>query len=74
MKSINAFLFGWLAVEIELISKNIMPVILLHFLFAFESKIVAMNEIMLMLAECARGAVVFIAAIWLATVIQRNRY
>ncbi len=70
---LNAFLFGWLAIEIELVSKNIIPVILLHFLFDFETKIVAMNEIMLLVAECVRGAIVFAAAVWLATIIQQNR-
>lgn len=67
---INAFLFGWLAIEIELISKNIMLVILLHFLFDFETKIVAMNENVLLNAECVRGAIIFVVAVWLATVIR----
>lgn len=69
---LNAFLFGWLAIEIELISKNIMPVILLHFLFDFETKIAAMNENMLLTAECVRGAIVFAAAVWLAAAIKRT--
>ena len=69
---LNAFLFGLLAIEMELISKNIVPVILLHFFFDFETKIVAMNGTVLLLAECVRGVVVFIAAVWLATVIRIN--
>lgn len=68
----NAFLFGWLAIEIELISKNIVPAILLHFFFDFETKIVAMDETALLFAECVRGAIVFAAAVWLATVIRIN--
>lgn len=69
---LNAFLFGWLAIEIELISKNIMPVILLHFLFDFETKIVVMNGTALLFAECVRGVLVFVAAVWLATIIRAN--
>lgn len=69
---LNAFLFGWLAIEIELISKNIMPVILLHFLFDFETKIVVMNGTALLFAECVRGVIVFVAAVWLATIIRAN--
>ena len=60
----NAFLFGWLAIEIELISKNIF--------FDFETKIVAMDETALLIAECVRGVIVFAAAVWLATVIRIN--
>lgn len=66
---LNAFLFGWLAIEIELISKNIVPVILLHFFFDFETKIVVMSGTALLFAECVRGVIVFVAAVWLATVI-----
>lgn len=69
---LNAFLFGWLAIEMELISKNIVPVILLHFFFDFETKIVVMNGTALLFAECARGVIVFITAAWLATVIRIN--
>ena len=68
----NAFLFGWLAIEIELISKNIVPAILLHFFFDFETKIVAMDEAALLIAECVRGVIVLAAAVWLATVIRIN--
>lgn len=69
---LNAFLFGWLAIEMELISKNIVPVILLHFFFDFETKIVVMNGTALLFAECIRGVIVFAAAVWLATVIRIN--
>lgn len=69
---LNAFLFGWLAIEIELISKNIVPVILLHFFFDFETKIVLMNGTTLLFAECVRGVIMFVAAVWLATVIRIN--
>lgn len=69
---LNAFLFGWLAIEMQLISKNIIPAIILHFLFDFETKIVAMNGTTLLIAECVRGVILFVAAVWLATVIRIN--
>ena len=69
---LNAFLFGWLAIEMVLISKNIMPVMLLHFFFDFETKIVVMNGTALLSAECVRGVIVFVAAVWLAAVIRIN--
>lgn len=68
---LNAFLFGWLAMEMETISKNITPIIVLHFFFDFETKIVAMNGGGLLIAECVRGAIVFAAACWLAIVIRK---
>lgn len=70
---LNAFLFGWLAIEMVLISKNIVPVILLHFFFDFETKIVAMNGTALLIAECVRGAIVLAAAVWLSKVIWENQ-
>lgn len=67
---LNAFLFGWLAMEMKIISKSIIPAIILHFLFDFETKIAAMNGTTLLIAECVRGVIVFAAAVWLATVIR----
>ena len=69
---LNAFLFGWLAMEMKIISKNIIPIIMLHFFFDFETKIVVMNGSTLLAAECVRGAIVFAAAGWLAIIIRRN--
>ena len=73
MTILNAFLFGWLAIEMKIISKNITPVILLHFFFDFETKIVDMNGNVLLIAECVRGTIMFFAAVWLAAVIQKNK-
>lgn len=69
----NAFLLGWLAIEMKISSKNITPIILLHFFFDFETKTVAMNGNVLLIAECVRGTIVFLAAIWLAAIIQKNK-
>lgn len=68
--ALNAFIFGWLAIEMVVIAKNIVPVILLHFMFDFETKIVVMSGYGLLLAECVRGAILFIVAVWLAIVFK----
>lgn len=67
---LNAFIFGWLAIEAALLSGNIAVPALLHFLFDFETKFAAMSVGELMLAELVRGAVMVILAVWLAFVIK----
>ena len=59
---LNAFIFGWLAMEMTIISSNIIPVFLVHFLFDFETKIVVMNGKELLIAEIVRGIMMFIIA------------
>lgn len=68
---LNAFVFGWLAIEMTMICNNIMPGILLHFLFDFETKIVVMSGNELLIAECIRGAIMVVAAVWLAVILVR---
>lgn len=68
---LNAFVFGWLAIEMALLCKNITPGILLHFMFDFETKIVVMSGNELLAAECIRGAVMVIAAVWLGIVLAK---
>lgn len=69
---LNAFIFGWLAIEIALLSGNIAIPILLHFLFDFETKIILMTGKELMLAEGIRGTVMFLVALWLAFVLGKT--
>ena len=68
---LNAFIFGWLAIEMTIISSNIIPAVLLHFLFDFETKIVVMDGNELLTAEIIRGIIMFIIAIWFAGVIDK---
>ena len=70
---LNALIFGWLAMEMTIISSNIAPAILLHFMFDFETKIVAMNGRELLIAECIRGAAMFMIASYFALVIYKYR-
>lgn len=68
----NAFIFGWLAMEMTILSRNIVPAILIHFFFDFETKIVAISGKELLIAECVRGMLMFIIAIWLAVVTNKK--
>lgn len=70
---LNAVIFGWLAIEMAVLANNIIPGILLHFLFDFETKIVVLQGNELLIAECARGAVMAACAVWLAVAIRKNR-
>ena len=70
---LNAFIFGWLAMEMTIISSNITPALLVHFLFDFETKIVVMNGKELLIAEIVRGIMMFIIASWFAVVIYKQR-
>lgn len=69
---LNAVIFGWLAIEMALLANNIIPGILLHFLFDYETKIVALQGDALLIAECVRGAVMAACAVWLAVIVHKN--
>lgn len=70
---LNAFIFGWLAAEMTLISSSIMPAVLVHFFFDFETKIVAMDGEGLLIAEGIRGALMFVIAGWLTVIAHGQR-
>ncbi len=70
---LNALIFGWLAMEMTIISSNIIPAILVHFLFDFETKIIWMNGRELLLAESVRGAFMFIVASCFAVAIYKEK-
>ena len=69
---LNALLFGWLAMEVKLLSGSITVPIALHFLFDFETKVVALSGTGLLLAELARGTLLFFLALWLAFVLAKK--
>lgn len=68
---VNALIFGLLAIEMALIGKNILPCILLHFLFDFETKIVVLGGEELWAAELVRGTIMAIGAVWLGYVLAK---
>lgn len=71
---LNAFIFGWLAIEVAVICNNITPCILFHAMFDFETKIVAMNGAELAAAEYIRGTIMVIAAAWLTVIRVRSEH
>lgn len=71
---LNAFIFGWLAMEMTLISGNIIPAALVHFLFDFETKVVAMDGESLLAAEGVQGALMFAAAGWLTIISYKQTH
>lgn len=70
---LNAFIFGWMAIEIVLLSANIILAILIHFFIDFETKIVVMSGSELLIAESVRGLLMFMIAIWLAIAIGKRK-
>lgn len=68
---LNALIFGWLTMEMAVICKNITPGILLHALFDFETKLVAMEGNELLTAECVRGGIMAVEAVWLWIVVTK---
>lgn len=69
---LNAFIFGWLAIEMTILSSSIAPAVLVHFFFDFETKITVMNGRELLTAELVRGILMFVLAGWLAAVIHKR--
>lgn len=69
---INALIFGWLAIELKYLTQNITFLMLIHFLFDFESKFILMNGTPLIIAEFLRGTIMAIYAIVLLIIISKN--
>ena len=70
---LNAFIFGFMAIEMTVIGKNITPIIFVHFLFDFETKIIKLNGQELLTAEIIRGTLMVFIVIWLSLVIYKNK-
>ena len=69
---INALIFGVMAIEIYMLCKSIIPVMIVHFLFDFETKFILMNGNDLLIAEILRGTVMTLIAIYFAIVLFRK--
>lgn len=69
---INALIFGVMAIEIYMLCKSIIPVMIVHFLFDFETKFILMNGNDLLIAEIIRGTVMTLIAIYFAIVLLRK--
>lgn len=62
----------WLAIELTILSSSLIPAILVHALFDFETKIVAMRGLDLWLAEGVCGFLMVVLASWFAVLIFRK--
>lgn len=71
LTTLNACIFGWLAIEMAMICRSIVPCILFHCIFDFETKIAAMGADALRTAEWFRGAAMVAGALWLAGILQK---
>ena len=69
---INALIFGVMAIEIYMLCKSIIPAMIVHFLFDFETKFILMNGNDLLIAEIIRGTVMTLIAIYFAIVLFRK--
>lgn len=70
---LNALLFGWMAIELYIVNKSILPVMAIHFLFNFESKFTLISGDNQLVAEIIRGAIMFVYAVILAIYIYKKK-
>lgn len=70
---VNALIFGFLANVLIRETKNIYGVMIIHFLFDFESKFVNIQENVLAIAEFLRGALMVIYIIVLLEMSRKNK-
>lgn len=70
---LNAFIFGWMAIEVVMLSGSIIPMILIHFFFDFETKIAAISNEQLLVAEGTRGTIMFLICVWLGVILYKEK-
>jgi membrane protease YdiL (CAAX protease family) len=69
---LNAFLFGWIAAETALITKNILPLMVFHCLFDFFTyQMLATGDAMVMV-YAVRGTLMTIVAVYLLIKLQQQ--
>lgn len=72
---INALIFGFMATCLLYLTNTIYPLMIIHFLFDFESKFIVLSGNELLYAEIVRGAIMFIYTIVLLYIIfKKNKY
>lgn len=70
---LNALLFGLVAIELLVLTNKIVPIMIIHFIFDFESKFIVLSGNGLMIAEIVRGTLMAIYGIILYTYIIRKK-
>lgn len=73
MTVINALIFGWLAIELLLRSKVLLPLMIFHFLFDWLSKIAPLSENVGITVDIIRGTVMFLFASILLVIRTRTK-
>jgi membrane protease YdiL (CAAX protease family) len=69
---VNAFLFGWIAAETALITKNIVPLMVFHCLFDFFTyQMVATGDAMI-LVYAVRGTLMAVVAVYMLIQLRRQ--
>lgn len=69
---LNALIFGWLAMELKYLTNNITILMLMHFLFNFQSKFVSVTNTELLYREILRGTIMIAYAILLFMVMKKK--
>ena len=69
---LNALIFGFLAICLLYKTKTIVPLMIIHFLFDFETKFIALEGNGLSIAEGVRGSIMLIYAIILFVLIRKT--
>jgi membrane protease YdiL (CAAX protease family) len=72
MTILNALIFGFMAICLLYHTKTIFPLMLIHFLFDFETKIINLNGTGLAIAEGIRGGLMLIYGIILFILLQKK--
>lgn len=69
----NALIFGFMAVEMYFLCGSIIPGMIVHFLFDFETKFILMNGNDLLIAEIIRGAIMALIVVWFAISLHKKK-
>ena len=70
---VNALIFGFMAVEMYFLCGSIVPGMIIHFLFDFETKFILINGNDLLIAEIIRGAIMALIAVWFAISLHKKK-
>ena len=70
---VNALIFGFMAIEMYFLCGSIVPGMIIHFLFDFETKFILMNGNDLLIAEIIRGAIMALIAVWFAISLHKKK-
>ena len=69
---INALFFGFMAIEMYMLCGSVVPGMIVHFLFDFETKFILMSGNDLFIAEIVRAALMALIAICFAVVLHKK--